>query len=185
MAVGMACGVLLPEQLSRYPAALEFPMYERPLGDNLAPADLHGLIKQPVCILAAATQDASPALRISLWTPPTLALRLISLREKFRESLTLSLSYSFFFQAFCRLLLKDDKEDNKTLFNDVFMKKKTRESVFTFARNRCSRSLGIGVHVRSESVFTARNRCSHSLGWRVFNFLKNLKSLFSLSFSFS
>ena len=57
MAVGMACGVLLPEQLSRYPAALEFPMYERPLGDNLAPADLHGLrIKQPleslvVCIL--------------------------------------------------------------------------------------------------------------------------------------
>ena len=45
------------------------------------------------------------------------------------------------------------------------MKKKTRESVFTFARNRCSRSLGIGVHIRSESVFTfARNRCSHSLG---------------------
>ena len=45
------------------------------------------------------------------------------------------------------------------------MKKKTRESVFTFARNRCSRSLGIGVHVRSESVFTfSRNRCSRSVG---------------------
>ena len=51
------------------------------------------------------------------------------------------------------------------------MKKKTRESVFTFARNRCSRSLGIGVHVQlgigvhvqSESVFTfSRNRCSRS-----------------------
>ena len=34
-----------------------------------------------------------------------------------------------------------------------------------FARNRCSRSIGIGVHVRSELVFTFnRNRCSRSIG---------------------
>ena len=40
--------------------------------------------------------------------------------------------------------------------------------MFTFARNRCSRSLGISVHVRSESVFTfARNQCSRSLGISV------------------
>ena len=58
-------------------------------------------------------------------------------------------------------LRQNGKQGNETLF----MKKKTRESVFTFARNRCSRSLGIGVHVQSESVFTfARNRCSRSLG---------------------
>ena len=37
--------------------------------------------------------------------------------------------------------------------------------MFTFARNRCSRSVGIGVHVQSESVFTfSRNRCSRSVG---------------------
>ena len=53
------------------------------------------------------------------------------------------------------------------------------ESVFTFARNRCSRSLGIGVHIQSESVFTfARNRCSHSLGIGV-----HVQSEYALGFT--
>ena len=60
-----------------------------------------------------------------------------------------------------------------------------------FARNRCSRSLGIGVHVRSESVFTfARNRCSRSLGIgvhvrseSVFTFNRNMHQFTSEAFT--
>ena len=59
--------------------------------------------------------------------------------------------------------------------------------MFTFARNRCSRSLGIGVHVRSESVFTfSRNRCSRSVGIgvhvrseSVFTFSRNMQEALS------